>query len=428
MTIGTIQTVAVRDVVQAAIVGVSAREPDTRIRYIDVSAISSDDLSIRSTVDHTVETAPSRARKLVRANDTIFATIRPGLRRVAQVPTALDGAVASTAFCVLRPRIDRVDPDFLFFAVTAEAFVQSVAELETGASYPAVRDADVLSQQIPLPPMSAQKQIATVLHFIRGLLLLEKDLVATSAALKTGLLRELFTRGLRWEVQKESEIGPIPQSWETVLLGDQTTTISKGASPRWQGFDYVPEGVLFVRSKNVGAGRLEWEEKAFLPPAWNEKEKRSMLRAGDVLVNLVGASIGRVATGGTEIDDANCNQAVGFVRLIPGTILPRVLTAFLLTAEGQRQIHSSKKDIARANLSLEDVRNLKVPRPTQEEQHEIAALLEAIDQSEDSHWHKIAGLENLFKVLLRDLMTGDLPISTLDLAALSNSHAAEVSG
>ena len=128
-------------------------------------------------------------------------------------------------------------------------------------------------------------------------------------------MRTLFTEGLRGEVQRATKIGPVPESWTIVHVEDYAHIISKGSSPKWQGFDYVEEGVLFVRSQNVGNGVMEWQDKVFLPPEWKEKEKRSVLQTGDLLVNLVGASIGRSAVGGPEIEGANCNQAVCFVRL-----------------------------------------------------------------------------------------------------------------
>ena len=72
------------------------------IRYVDVSAVSRDELRIVSDAEHSAANAPSRARKIVKTGDTVFATVRPALRRIAQIPPSLDGEIVSTAFCVLR--------------------------------------------------------------------------------------------------------------------------------------------------------------------------------------------------------------------------------------------------------------------------------------------------------------------------------------
>ena len=67
----------------------------------------------------------------------------------------------STAFCVLRADPEVLEPDFLNFAVQVDSFTEKVAALETGASYPAVRDSDVLRQEIPLPPSSRRGELMT---------------------------------------------------------------------------------------------------------------------------------------------------------------------------------------------------------------------------------------------------------------------------
>ncbi len=398
-----------------------SRDPRPSIRYIDVSAVSRDEFRIVSEATYSADSAPSRARKIVEAGDTIFATVRPTLRRIAQIPASLDGEIVSTAFCVLRPDLQAIDADFLYFATQLESVMEGIASMESGASYPAVRDVDVLDQVIPLPPLPEQGEIAAVLNTIRTASLHQVQCEVNATALKRATMQELFTHGLRGEAQKETEIGPVPESWATVLIGEQAQTISKGASPKWQGFNYVNEGVLFVRSQNVGDGIMEWDEKVFLSPEWNKKERRSILRSGDLLINLVGASIGRSAVGGDEIDGANCNQAVCFVRLNQDQMHPKFLCAFLWTFEGQRQIHDKKKDIARANLSLEDVRQMRVPKPNPDEQREIVSILDAIDRKIDLHRRKRAVLDDLFKALLHRLMAGEIRVADLDLSAVGET-------
>jgi len=159
-------------------------EPRESIKYIDVSTISRELTEISGTAEIPSDVAPSRARKIVEAGNTIFATIRPSLKRVAQVPTSLDGEIASTAFCVLRPDRALIDPDFLFFAVSQDDFVTRVASLETGASYPAVRDGDIFEQQLSVPPMQEQVRIARALTIVRKNLLYQER--------KREVLEELF--------------------------------------------------------------------------------------------------------------------------------------------------------------------------------------------------------------------------------------------
>ena len=156
----------------------------------------------------------------MKTGDTIFATIRPTLRRIAQIPSSLDGEIVSTAFCVLRPDPQVIDADFLYFATQLESVIKGIAGMESGASYPAVRDVDVFDQVISLPPLLEQREIATVLNTIRTALLHQTKCEENATALKRATMQKVFTQGLRSEAQKKTEIGLMPESWEILSVAE----------------------------------------------------------------------------------------------------------------------------------------------------------------------------------------------------------------
>lgn len=127
--------------------------------YIDIASIDSSKKEITNSRIVDIVSAPSRARQLVRTNDILFATTRPYLLNIAQVKEILDGAIASTGFCVIRPRIELLNPDFAFLAVTSEDFVEEVLVRQKGATYPAVSNEEILNLSIPFPPLVEQKRI-----------------------------------------------------------------------------------------------------------------------------------------------------------------------------------------------------------------------------------------------------------------------------
>jgi type I restriction enzyme S subunit len=164
--------------------------------------------------------------------------------------------------------------------------------------------------------------------------------------------------------------------WKYVPLGELCEKITKGSSPNWQGFDYCEKGLVFVRSQNVGWGELKLEDVAHLPLAFNEKEKKSILKTGDVLLNLVGASIGRACVASSDVNEGNVNQAVAVVRVRQAVLSPKFLMHYLLSPPAQARIHSEKVDVARANFSLEDTRSLSVPILPLPAQKRIVAEIE----------------------------------------------------
>ena len=298
---------------------------------------------------------------------------------------------------VLAPNQDLYDPKFYYFALMA----LEIPSRGYNRHFKTLKE-----QSLPLPPLPEQKKIAHVLSTVQRAIEAQERIIQTTTELKKTLMHKLFTEGLRNERQKQTAIGPIPESWEVRKLGDIATTISKGSSPKWQGFQYTESGILFVRSQNVGNGKMLLEERAYLTAEFNEKERRSILQSGDILINLVGASIGRVALGTDEINGGNCNQAVGFVRLDGSECLKQLIVYFLLSPWGQEQMRRQKKDIARANLSLLDIRGFNIPLPpTEEEIEEVASALVTLEEKTSTHERKRNQLQDLFRTLLHELMT-----------------------
>jgi type I restriction enzyme S subunit len=409
------ETAPLRDLTERTQLWNPDRGERNRIRYIDVSSVSRQDLSIHQVLEREAATAPSRARKVVRAHDTVFATIRPGLRRIAQVPIALDDAIVSTAFCVLRPRLQRIDPDYMFFAVTSDSFVRAVEALESGASYPAVRDSDVLDQAIPLPPLPEQRQIAAILAAVRKSLRRNTNSLSHASELKHAAMRALFTRGLRGEVQKETEIGTSPESWRLELLGSHFS-VGSGGTPRRGVSDYWNAGSIpWVKTTEIDYGIIGTTAEHITRLGLEDSAAR-IYPLGTLLMAMYGQGVtrGRVARLGIE---AACNQACAAMNPSDASIDTAYLFYFLtFRYEDMRHLaHGGQQQ----NLNMDIVRALPVSYPpAMDEQCEIVAILDAIDKKIDLHKHKRAVLEDLFKSLLHKLMTGEIRVSDLDLTAL----------
>ena len=92
-----------------------SRSPSDEVfTYPDLSAVDQESKLIIAARELSCGEAPSRARQLVVKGDVLVSTVRPNLNGVARVPDQLDGATASTGFCVLRAREPRLDGGYLF--------------------------------------------------------------------------------------------------------------------------------------------------------------------------------------------------------------------------------------------------------------------------------------------------------------------------
>lgn len=353
------------------------RQPqvDEEFLYIDISSIDRETKKIVNPQRMIGDKAPSRARQVVQAGDVLVSMTRPNLNAVAMVSNELSGNIASTGFDVLRP--NEVESRWLFNIVRSRYFVEVMSELVQGALYPAVRPRDIRGYEMPLAPLNEQIRIDDKLDALlvrvdacrerldRVPQVLKRFRQAVLSAATSGELTEEWRAGRRNLDQ-----------WKSVHLRDLAVLITKGASPKWQGFSYVASGTLFVTSENVREMKIDVTEPKYVEPSFNSVQRRSVLQKGDLLTNIVGASIGRTAI--FDLDaPANINQAVCVIRL-KNEIEKRFVMYALSSPKLIQHMHGEKVDVARANLSLVDVGNFPLLIPNVEEQHEIVRRVETL--------------------------------------------------
>ena len=154
--------VRISDIIQPLKTVTPSKQPNTKIEYIDVSSVNRETYSVEQTQILLGSEAPSRARRVVRKGDVLFATVRPTLKRVTIIPEELDGAICSTGYFVLSPT-NEVLSGYLFYYLLGERFSREMEALQRGASYPAVSDKDVKDHIILLPSLETQERIVNIL-------------------------------------------------------------------------------------------------------------------------------------------------------------------------------------------------------------------------------------------------------------------------
>jgi type I restriction enzyme S subunit len=187
------KTATLGDLLEPAETWNPKRSPlDEVLDYIDLSAVDQDAKLITGAREVSCGEAPSRARQLVARGDVLVSTVRPNLNGVARVPDQLDGATASTGFCVLRARESKFDGGYLFHWVKSPAFVADMVNKATGASYPAISDRIIFDSRIPLPPLAEQCRIAEILDWAEALRAKRRAALAHFDPLTQSLFLDIF--------------------------------------------------------------------------------------------------------------------------------------------------------------------------------------------------------------------------------------------
>ncbi len=391
------------------------KSPHRTFRYVDVSSVSNQLWKITSSTEHTGSTAPSRARKVVKANDVIFATVRPTLKRIALVPDYLDGQIVSTAFCVLRPDATLADSRFIYYSLLTDGFVERVGNLQRGASYPAVADGDVLDQEILLPPVSEQQAIAEVLSKIQAAIEVQDGIVATLKELKAATMAKLFREGLRGEPLKQTEIGEIPESWEVVDLRELCVGadgfIQTGPfGSQLHASDYIADGIPIVNPTHIGEGRIRHEGIPKISKADADRLQRHKLRVGDILFSRRG-DVGRHANVFEGEEGWFCGTGCLIVRASEKRIQPLYLHYFLSTPFAQEYLASHAVGSIMPNINTKVLAQVPVGLAPYEEQGKIAEILRRIDEKIAHAAARRDALKSLFSSMLHVLMTGRVRVT-----------------
>jgi len=341
-------------------------------RYIGLEHLDSGSLKIKRW-GMIAEDNPSFTR-VFKKGHILFGKRRPYLKKAAIAE--FDG-ICSGDIIVLCPKGNLLLDDLFPFIVQSDLIWDHSIKTSSGSLSPRTKFKSLAPLELNLPLIDKQKKLLEIFDKIS-----ELEFHIERADLSSQSINNILGDKLLVEQGKL-------KIWPTVKAGDVCELITKGASPRWQGFEYVEDGALFVTSENVLHKSIDVSSPKFIPHEFSEKNlKRSQLVKGDVLVNIVGASIGRCALWDGRYEKANVNQAVALLR--PSSRLDsRWLLAQLYSTSGQVYFGLSKVDNARPNLSLKSLSDFEFYLPPLNIQTQIMDTLDSIPKSE-LHYKKIA--------------------------------------
>jgi type I restriction enzyme S subunit len=330
------------------------------------------------------------------------------------VSEEFDDQIASTGFVVLRADSKHLDSSYLYFRLLTDEFIARMRELERGASYPAVRDSDILNEEIPIPPFTEQRKIAGVLGLVQRALEQQERLIALVTELKKALLHQLFTQGLRGEPQKQTEIGPAPESWEVVPLGEYLTEAQYGISAK--GSESGRYAVL--RMTNQRQGRISSDNLQYVELTADQFQKFRVERQ-DILFNRTNSLdlVGRTAIFDLEVDFVFASYLIR-LRTNAEYLRPFFLNHYFNWEETQVRLKSiATRAVSQSNISASRLRGFLVSVPKPGEQDEIVEKVDCLDQKVSVHARKHAALTALFRTLLYQLMTAQLRVNDLEICA-----------
>jgi type I restriction enzyme S subunit len=347
--------------------------------------------------------------------DVLYGKLRPYLDKAVLADRA---GVATTELLVLRPKLG-VSPEYLACVVHSPAFVEFAMQGVTGAQHPRTSWTHIRAFELPAHDRSEQASIAKLLWSLFGLCMAAGRGATSASSLKRAAMEQLFTRGLRGEKLKETESGPIPESWSIAEFGEVREFLQYGTSVHCTS---DPGGYPVLRIPNIEPGRVNSAELKYcdLAPA---QASKYLLQHGDLLFIRTNGVIDRL--GSCAVYEGDPGLALFASYLIRARLTKRVLPKFAAYFYGSPRGtflvagRATPASDGKYNLNTGTIDALPLPMPpTAEEQQEIVDVLDALDRKIDLYRRKRDVLDRIFKSLLYKLMTGAVSVDDLDLSAL----------
>ncbi len=249
------------------------KNPNEEFLYLDIGGVDNTTNKIISNKIYKWKDAPSRAQQIIFQNDILFSTVRTYLKNIAIVESKnYDGQIASSGFTVIRANEKVATAKFLFYYSLSRSFLQPLNELQTGSSYPAVRDKDVFAQLTPLPPLPEQHLIVAKIE------MLFSELDKGTESLKTAQqqLKVYRQAVLKWAFEN------LPDEKDLIeLVAEHAIGIVRSGSQQNENGIGVP----YIKMNNVDLnGNVDLENLVYVEASKAEIE-RFGLQKGDILIN-----------------------------------------------------------------------------------------------------------------------------------------------
>jgi type I restriction enzyme S subunit len=390
----------------------NGKNPFVRVQHLDIDGdyVRRWDLITDEAVEH------YRLKKFP-AGTIVFPKSGAAIRLEKRAILLVDAHIVSH-LCAVLPKTGKVDRWFIFYSLRAKRLAEDKAE-----GYPVLNLSEIRDVPIPLPPLPEQRAIAHVLRTVQRAKETTEGVIAALKELKKSLMQHLFTYGPVPVTERErvplqeTEIGPIPAHWRVVRLGE-VALLERGLS--WSKADEGSNGIGVLSIPDILTnGRLNPFPRVHLS---KQVTSNKLLVKGDIL--LVGSSgaaknVGR--SGVLREEPASPLAFASFtirLRGKPDAVLQE-FAFYLIQSSWIDFAHFSKQAAdGKYNLQLRQLQSAFIPLPPLDEQREIARILQAVDAKIAAEERHRTALEEVFKTLLHQLMTGKVRVKGFHLPEL----------
>lgn len=386
--------------------GIGNISPDGQLDLSDVRHIAEEDY------------AAWTKRVVPEPGDIVF-TYEATLNRYAIIPQGFRGCLGRR-LALIRPDLAKVNPRFLFLYFFGQDWRNTISgNTLSGATVDRIPLTKFPEFEVSLPPRLVQDKIAEILSAYDDLIGNDTRRVKILGQMVQMLYREWFVNfrfpGHEGSSFITSGLGEIPEGWQVSSLGEVTSKIGSGATPRGGKESYQKEGVTLIRSLNIYDYSFAMANLAFINPQQAKQLNNVTIEPNDVLLNITGASVGRCSMVPSSLLPARVNQHVAIVRAKSASIDPFFLLDSINNDRNkQRMLGIAQGGATREALTKDSIAGFPILLPPLDLVRRYGQIASAFHTQREKLSQRITNLRTTRDLLLPKLVSGEVSVEQIE--------------
>ena len=335
--------------------------------------------------------------KTIPTGSILFAKIGEAIRQNHRVIAHQNLLIDNNAMAAIPS--EKIDNLYLYYFLKQVDFYR----LAPATTVPALRKSDLQKIQIPLPPLSEQRRIASILDKADELRQKRQQAIEKLDRLLQATFIDMFG-------------DPVsnPKGWPVKKLKDLSIKIHSGNTPKGGSENYVDEGIIFLRSQNIWKNKIILDDVAYIDVETHAKMLKSSVKHEDILMTKTGrintdnSSLGRAAIYLGADDSANINGHVYLIRIKKEFNKYFILNILTLPDYYEYIRSVCVGGIDKRQLNKEHLENFPIMSPPSELQQKYSEIVKVIEKQKPILYKQLEIQENLFKALQNKAFSGTL--------------------
>lgn len=344
--------------------------------------------------------------KLFQAGSIVFAKIGEAIRLNRRSILSKDSVVDNNVMSITYNQGVNNKYGFYYFQTL------KLIDLSAGNAVPSIRKSTVEAIPFPLPPLPEQERIVAKLDRLFAQHEKIKQALDRIPQLLKAFRQQVLTQAVTGKLTEQWREGKDLEEWTEEKAQDCCLKVQSGGTPK--GSKFTLTGIPFLKVYNIVNNKIDFdsEPQYVSDEIHNTQIKKSIAYPNDVIMNIVGPPLNKVAILTDQYPEWNLNQAITIFR-VKEYLDYKFLYYFFCEGTSVKSLgHDLRGVVGQANISLSQCRNFDIPIPPLQEQQEIVRRVESLvvkaDTIEDRYRELKKKVDNLPQAILHKAFRGEL--------------------